>query len=119
MTGSEGYFKLARANKSVLVEHLVEITKPEKKDSSGVEFFYFQILPKHRRGGFHRDMVKSLAKGHELSQPDCGLLPVLGSYRRFLAQIAENKSNLAKSDFILPVCSFHRFGRLPGDLLWK
>jgi hypothetical protein len=68
MTGGEGYLELARTDDGVLIEHLVKIAEPEKEDRSRVELLYFEILPKHRRGGFHCGMNESLANDVPVSK---------------------------------------------------
>src|SRR3954447_10843506 len=67
--GSQRYLELARTDESVLIEHLVKIAEPEKQDRSGVQLFNIQVLPKHRRGGFHRSYGESVAKGSGVSKP--------------------------------------------------
>ena len=68
MTGGERYLELARSDDRVLIEHLVKIAEPEKEDRSRVKLFYLEILPKHRRGGFHRGMNESVANDVPVSK---------------------------------------------------
>ena len=66
--GGEGDLEFTRTDDRVLIEHFIEIAKPEKEDRSRVELLYFEILPKHRRGGFHCGMNESLANDVPVSK---------------------------------------------------
>ena len=63
--------QFTRANYRVFVEHLIKVAKPKEQYRSRIQLFYLEILPKHRRGGFHFAVISvilSLAKLAALSK---------------------------------------------------
>ena len=72
MACRQGYLEFASPDDRVLVEHLVEIAEPEEQYSSRIAFLYLKVLPKHRRGIFHRQRSgirnPSVAKPQRLSK---------------------------------------------------
>ena len=53
MSCGECDLELAGSKNRILVEKLVKIAQPEKKERSGIELLYLEILPEHRRRVFH------------------------------------------------------------------
>ena len=53
MSGCEGDLQFSRACYRILVEKLVKVPQSEEEKRSGIELFYLEVLPKHRRRVFH------------------------------------------------------------------
>ena len=58
MAGRQRDLQFPRADYRVFIEQLIEIAQPEHKQSSRIELFDLEILPKHRRCVLHVGSVE-------------------------------------------------------------